>query len=190
MRVTGGELRGRRIRVPRGSTVRPTADRVREALFARLGDLTGAVVLDLFGGSGALGIEALSRGAERAVFIERSGVVAAVLHENLEDLGVQDRARLVRGEAAGVVRRLAAAGERFDLALVDPPYAEPETALRALRSLATSGILAPRATVVVEAPRRAAPPKVEGLEPVDERRYGDTVIYRFEASAAADEDTA
>jgi 16S rRNA (guanine966-N2)-methyltransferase len=163
---------------------------VREALFARLGDLSGAFVLDLFGGSGALGIEALSRGAARAVFVERSGVVAAVLRENLEDLGVQDRARVVRGEAAGVVRRLAATGERFDLALVDPPYAEPETALRALRSLATSGILAPRATVVVEAPRRAAPPQVEGLEPVDERRYGDTVIHRFEAAAAAaDEDT-
>ena len=183
MRVTGGDLRGRRIRVPRGSSVRPTADRVREALMARPGDLTGACVLDLFGGSGALGIEALSRGASRAVFIERAGHVAAMLRQNLDELGVLDRAHLVRGEAAGVVRRLAGAGERFDLALVDPPYAEPETALRALRALATSGILAPRATVVVEASRHAAPLRVEGLEPLDERRYGDTVIHRFEAAA-------
>ena len=185
MRVTGGELRGRRIRVPRGSSVRPTADRVRESLFARLGDLGGVRALDLFGGSGALGIEALSRGALRVVFVERAGPVAAMLRENLVELGVLDRAHVVRGDAAGVVRRLADAGERFDLALVDPPYAEPETALRALRALAASGILPPGATVVVEAPRRAEPPRVVGLEPVDERRYGDTVIHRFEASAAA-----
>ena len=185
MRVTGGDLRGRRIRVPRGSAVRPTADRVREALFARLGDLSGARVLDLFGGSGALGIEALSRGAARAVFVERAGPVAAVLRQNLDELDVLERARVVRGDAPGVVRRLADAGERFDLALVDPPYAEPETTLRALRALATSGILAPRATVVVEMSRHTVPPRVEGLEPVDERRYGDTVIHRFEAATEA-----
>ncbi len=180
MRVTGGELRGRRIRVPRSSAVRPTADRVREALFARLGDLEGVRALDLFGGSGALGIEALSRGAAYVVFVERSSPVAAVLHANLVEIDLLERARLVRGDAVGVVRRLAAAGERFDLALLDPPYAEPEIAERALRALATSGILAPRATVVVEASRRHAPQPVEGLVVVDERRYGDTVIHRFE----------
>jgi 16S rRNA (guanine966-N2)-methyltransferase len=201
LRVTGGDLRGRRIRVPGGSSVRPTADRVREALFARLGDLGGLRVLDLFGGSGALGIEARSRGAARVVFVERAGSVAALLRENLVDLGVLDRAQVVRGDATGVARRLARAGERFELALVDPPYAEAETALRALRALATSGILARGATVVVEASRRAPPPRVEGLEPLDERRYGDTVIHRFEATTsdppgsaagraeAADEDT-
>ena len=142
-------------------------------------------MLDLFGGSGALGIEALSRGAARAVFVERAGPVAAVLRANLDELAVLDRAHIVRGDASGVVRRLAAGGERFHLVLVDPPYAEVETTLRALRALATSGILAPRATVVVEASRHAAPPRVEGIEPVDERRYGDTVIHRFEAAAGA-----
>lgn len=186
MRVTGGELRGRRIRVPRSSGVRPTADRVREALFARLGDLEGVRALDLFGGSGALGIEALSRGAERVVFVERSAPVAAVLHANLVEVGMLARAHVVRGDAAGVVRRLAAAGERFDLALLDPPYGEPETANRALRALATSGILAPRATVVVEASRRHPPHSVEGLAVVDERRYGETVIHRFECTVAAE----
>jgi len=180
LRVTGGELRGRRIRVPRSSAVRPTADRVREALFARLGDLEGVLALDLFGGSGALGIEALSRGAARVVFVERSAPVAAVLHANLVEIGLLGRAQVVRGDAAGVVRRLAAANTRFDLALLDPPYGEPETANRALRALATSGILAPRATVVVEASRRHPPQPVEGLVVVDERRYGETVIHRFE----------
>mgnify|MGYP003492558922 FL=1 len=192
MRVTGGELRGRRIRVPPSSAVRPTSDRVREALFARLGDLDGVQALDLFAGSGALGIEALSRGASSAVFVERSVPVATVLQANLVELGVLDRAKVVRGEAAGVVRRLAASGERFHLALLDPPYAEVETTARALRALATSGILAHRATVVVEASRRHAPQLVEGLVLVDERRYGDTVIHRFEAASgtAGEEETA
>jgi 16S rRNA (guanine966-N2)-methyltransferase len=153
---------------------------VREALFARLGNLDGVRALDLFGGSGALGIEVLSRGASYVVFVERAVPVAAVLQANLVELGIKDRSQVVRGDAAGVLRRLAAAGERFDLALLDPPYGEPESANRALRALATSGILAPRATVVVEASRRHPPERVEELETVDERRYGDTVIHRLE----------
>lgn len=166
--------------MPRSSAVRPTADRVREALFARLGDLDGVRALDLFGGSGSLGIEALSRGASYVVFVERAVPVAAVLQANLDELGIADRSHVVRGDAAGVLRRLAAAGERFDLALLDPPYGEPESANRTLRALATSGILAPRATVVVEASRRHPPQQVEEFEALDERRYGDTVIHRFE----------
>jgi 16S rRNA (guanine966-N2)-methyltransferase len=124
----------------------------------------------------------------RAVFVERSAPVAAVLQANLSELGVLERAQVVRGEAVGVVRRLAAADERFHLALLDPPYAELETTARALRALATSGILAPRATVVVEASRRHAPQPVEGLVLVDERRYGDTVIHRFEHSPGTSAD--
>jgi pantetheine-phosphate adenylyltransferase len=170
--------------VPRGAAVRPTADRVREALFARLGDLSDARVLDLFAGSGALGIEALSRGAQSAVFVERAAAAAAVLQENLRALAVTGQATLVRAEAAAAVRRLAAAGARFDLVLVDPPYAADETCERALRALATSGILAPRATVLVEASRRNPPPPIAGLRAVDERRYGDTVLHRLEAEGA------
>ena len=180
MRVTGGELRGRRIRVPRSDAVRPTSDRVREALFARLGDLDGVHALDLFAGSGALGIEALSRGATRVVFVERSTPIVAVLQANLLELGVFERTQVLRGEATAVVRRLSTADGHFHLALLDPPYTEHETTTRALRALVTSGILAARATVVVEASRRHAPQAVEGLVRVDERRYGDTVIHRFE----------
>lgn len=187
MRVTGGELKGRRIRVPGGAAVRPTADRVRESLFARLGDLTDACVLDLFAGSGALGIEALSRGASHTVFVERSPTVAAVLRSNLDALGLADRTRIVRGDAPGAIRRMAQEGLHFDLALLDPPYAEPGAADRALRSLATSGILARRATVVVEASRRTAAPAVEGFVQVDERRYGDTVLHWLEPADPAGE---
>ena len=184
MRVTGGTMCGRRIRVPRGG-VRPTSDRVREALFARLEPLAGARVLDLFAGSGALGIEALSRGATSAVFVERAGPVAAVLRENLRSLALLAQAKLVRADASVAIRRLAADAARFDLVLVDPPYAERETCERALRGLATSGILAPGAVVLVEASRHAPPPDVAGLRKIDERRYGDTVLHRFAAEESA-----
>lgn len=180
MRVTGGNLRGRRIRVPPGAGVRPTSDRVRESLFGRLGDLDGVRVLDLFAGSGALGIEALSRGASEAVFVERSDAVAAVLRANLEGLGLGERAQLLRADAAAGVRRLARQEDRFELALLDPPYRDAAALEQALRALVSSGILAPRATVMVEASKHAPPMAVEGLTLVDERRYGDTVLHRFE----------
>jgi len=166
--------------------VRPTSDRVREALFARLGSLEGARVLDLFAGSGSLGIEALSRGADAVVFVERASAVAGVLHENLASLDLLDRSNVVRADAGTAIRRIAASGQRFDLVLVDPPYADAETRDRALRSLVTSGILAPHATVLVEASRRNPAPVTVGLRPIDERRYGDTVLHRFEADDAAE----
>jgi pantetheine-phosphate adenylyltransferase len=171
--------------------VRPTSDRVRESLFARLGDLAGANVLDLYAGSGALGIEALSRGAAALVCVERSPAAAAVLCDNLETLGVASRARLIRADVRAALRGLAAEPLRFDLVLVDPPYAEIESTRRTLRALATSGILAPRATVVVEASRRAPPPAadagLDGLVAVDERRYGDTVLYWLTPAAGGAE---
>jgi len=176
--VTGGRLGGRRIRVPPAG-VRPTADRVREALFARLGALEGCRVLDLYAGSGALGIEALSRGAACAVFVERSAGVLAVLRANLGSLALDAVARVERGDARAALRRLGRAGCRFDLVLLDPPYAESQELERALRALVTSGILAPGAMVVAETSRRPALPPIEGLEALDERRYGDTVIHRL-----------
>jgi pantetheine-phosphate adenylyltransferase len=187
VRVTGGELAGRRLRAPATRGVRPTSDRVREALFARLGCAESAGVLDLYAGSGSLGIEALSRGAGRAVFVERSAAVIATLRANLAALGLEPRTRVVRGDARAVLRRLAREGERFDLVLVDPPYTSGEAA-RALASLAGAGILAPGATLVVESSRRDELATPAGLVVLDERRYGDTKITRFaEATARAGE---
>lgn len=172
LRVTGGTLRGRRFQSP-GAPVRPTAERVREALFSRLGALDAVRVLDLYAGTGALGIEALSRGAASATFVERARPVLRVLRRNLAELGLEATSRVVPGDAPAAVARLAAQGERFHLVLVDPPYESAETE-RALRALVASGILVPEATVVVETSRRSDLPQVAGLTPQAERRYGDT----------------
>ncbi len=166
MRVVAGALRGRRIAAPPGRETRPTSDRVREALFAILGDLTGLRVLDLFAGSGALGIEALSRGAAVAVFVDRdTGPVRA----NLDALGLD--ADVHRRDALAYLRDTAA---RFDLAFLDPPYRE---AARLAPKLADTlpRVLAEDALVVSEADRRS-PLDLPGLRTLDERRYGDTLI--------------
>jgi 16S rRNA (guanine966-N2)-methyltransferase len=176
VRITGGRLSGRRLAVP-GGAVRPTADRVRESLFARLGDLAGKRVLDLFAGSGALGFEALSRGAASVVFVDRSHAVLATLRRNAEALGVADAVELRRGEAGAVLRRLAGTS-CFDLAFLDPPYMSDRLAT-ALRELAAGPLLAEGAVVVAESDRRHPPGSIEGLAAIDERRYGDTLITWF-----------
>jgi 16S rRNA (guanine(966)-N(2))-methyltransferase RsmD len=181
MRVIAGRFGGRRLADAPGVGVRPTAERVREALFSALGDLEGARVLDLYAGTGALGIEALSRGASAAVFVEQSRAALAVLRRNLETLELNARsgpARVIRGDACAVLRRLGRAGERFDLVLLDPPYASDQ-ALPALEGLVAAGLLAPEAEVVLEASRRHPVTPVAGLVLRDQRRYGDTLIARF-----------
>lgn len=185
MRITGGRFAGRRLRVPRGE-VRPTADRVRESLFARLGDLSGRHVLDLFAGSGALGFEALSRGAASVLFADRSPTVLATVAENAAALGVAEAVERRRGEALAVLRRLA--GRRFDLVFLDPPYAS-DALDAALHELAGSRLLASGALVVAETDRRHPPRPVAGLAAVDERRYGDTLVtWLVPAGPAAAED--
>lgn len=179
MRVIAGSAGGRRLEAPAGTAVRPTADRVREALFSSLGAaVAGATVLDLFAGSGALGIEALSRGAAHAVLVERDRRAAVAVARNLARTGLDGRATLVRTDATAYVRH--PRGGPFDIVLLDPPYEHPTPDLYALvTALAETGGLAPDATVVVERDRRdqtgdAEPPSLLGL---DRRRvYGDTVL--------------
>ncbi|MGE4607156.1 MAG: 16S rRNA (guanine(966)-N(2))-methyltransferase RsmD [Myxococcota bacterium] len=177
LRVTGGRLAGRRFRVP-PVDVRPTSDRVRESLFAQLGDLAGQYVLDLYSGSGALAIEAASRGAHSVVCVERAPRTLSCLRVNLASLELESMVRVVSGDVPRVLRRLARAKERFDLVLIDPPYGTEE-AQRALRALMGTTILAPQAVVVLERERRHPSPRVEGLVETGERRYGDTVIARY-----------
>jgi 16S rRNA (guanine(966)-N(2))-methyltransferase RsmD len=158
--------------------VRPTSDRVREALFAQLGALEDAHVLDLYAGTGALGIEALSRGASAAVFVERSPASLAVLRDNLGRLGLAAQSRIVRGDALAVVRRLGRSAERFDLILADPPYAL-EVGPALLGALRAARIVAPGGTVVIESSRRHPVRPVPGWRVVSDRRYGDTVLTRL-----------
>jgi 16S rRNA (guanine966-N2)-methyltransferase len=174
MRVIAGELGGRRLQAPRGTATRPTADRVREALFSMLGPLAQAKALDLFAGSGALGIEALSRGAERVVFVERDAAALRALQANLDALGLAPpRAQALRSEALAALRSARERKETYDLVFIDPPYSQARDWGPELSALLPA-LLGPGARVVVESDRREPMQMALGLE--RERRYGDTSI--------------
>lgn len=176
MRVVAGTARGLRLDVPPGRDVRPTADRVREALFSSLGErVRGARVLDLFGGSGALAIEALSRGAGSAVIVELARRAADAIAANLARTGLGGGARLIRGDALRAVPALAAEGLAFDLAFLDPPY-KGDLAARALAAVAEHGLLAAGGLAIVEHDRRARVDPPEGLVEASVRMYGDTAL--------------
>jgi 16S rRNA (guanine966-N2)-methyltransferase len=177
LRVIGGAAGGRRLVAPKGDA-RPTADRVKESLFAALGAarLDGAVVLDLYAGSGALGIEALSRGAARAVFVDNDRRAHDALRANLEATGFTERAQVRRMSASSFGRRADADGP-FDLVFVDPPYDLDTTELCAtLLALARSGCLTVDATVVVETRRTEPPVLPDGWAVGWTRVYGDTLL--------------
>lgn len=174
MRVIGGALGGRRLKAPRGRTTRPTAERVREAVFAMLGDVAGARVLDLFAGAGGMGIEALSRGAAQAVFVERDGQALRALTENLASLGLDPPRAQVRGaDVLVAVRTARRRAEAYDLVFIDPPYSRASDLGRELSMLLPS-VLEPEARIVVESDRRA-PLELEAVLE-RERTYGDTQI--------------
>jgi 16S rRNA (guanine(966)-N(2))-methyltransferase RsmD len=172
MRVIAGKWGGRRLHAPAGPATRPTSDRVREALFSILGDrVTGARVLDLFAGSGALGIEALSRGAAEATFVDSSPAAVRAVRANLRALATEGEVR--RADARTFLRAASDAGRHYDLVFLDPPYRLAERLAREL-SEALPAALAPGGLVISESDRRS----VLNLDmtPTEERRYGDTVI--------------
>jgi len=171
MRVIAGEYGGRTLDAPRGGATRPTSDRVREAVFSILGDVSGAVVLDLYAGSGALAIEALSRGAASATLVDSSPAAVASIRRNLGALGLEARVR--REDARAFLRAASRSAPQYDLVFLDPPYRH-SSELGAQLSAVLAPILAPGARVVAESDRRA-PLRLE-LPLLDERRYGDTLI--------------
>jgi 16S rRNA (guanine966-N2)-methyltransferase len=180
MRIVGGTRRGRRLLPPRSSATRPTADRVRETLFNVLGQqLAGGDVLDLYAGTGALGLEALSRGAERAVLVDAAAEAADLCQRNAAALAFEGQVDVLRLRAEKAVERLLREGRRFTLAFADPPYAARAGAwvVGAVAPLLTEG-----GTLVVEHDRREGLPETAGsLFRVDERRFGDTVVSLYRA---------
>jgi 16S rRNA (guanine966-N2)-methyltransferase len=174
MRVIAGSHRGRTLQAPRGRTTRPTSDRVREALFSILGEIGGVAVLDLFAGSGALAIEALSRGASNATLVDSSPGAIAAIRRNLDALGIN--AEVVRGDAVEWCEQAKRRARQYDLVFLDPPYRHG-SALGARLTAALAGVLAPEARVVAESDRRE--PLGLVLPLLDERRYGDTLIQIY-----------
>jgi 16S rRNA (guanine966-N2)-methyltransferase len=180
-RVIAGEAGGRRLAVPDGRDTRPTSDRAREGLFATItsiaGPLDGARVLDLYAGSGAVGLEALSRGAGHVLLVEQGARAVRVIRENIEAIGLPgavlaaDRVERVLGRGPD--------GDRYDIVFADPPYALADTAVeRVLSLLAGGGWLAPGALVIVERATRSGPVSwPDGFTPDRDRRYGEATFW-------------
>ena len=182
MRIIAGAYKGRRLVTPRGSVTRPTADQVRIALMDTLMPwLPGARLLDLYAGAGGVGLEALSRGAAQVTFVERDARAVTALRDNVAALGVAAAARVVRGDVAHAVARLARDGESFGLVFLDPPY-EADLTTPTLAALGDGAVLADGALVVAQHLTKRAPAEMIGvLRAFRARRFGETTLTFFRA---------
>ena len=180
MRIIGGTARGRKLKAPKGSTIRPTADRVREALFNILPrDLSGQRVLDLFAGSGSLSLEALSRGAASALLVDESVEAAGLIRRNLETLGFTDQARIWSQSVGKALSRLADEGAAYDAIFLDPPY-DHGWVDKVLAMISQRRVLHVGGIVVAEhSVRETVGERYGELARRDRRRYGDTVLSFF-----------
>lgn len=182
MRIVSGAHRGRAIVAPKGQATRPTSDRARQALFnilehaAFAPDLRGARVIDLYAGSGALGLEALSRGAEFCLFVETDAAARGAISENLETLSLFGKARVHRRDATALGLKPAGDGRPFDIAFLDPPYGQG-LGEKTLAELAAGGWLAPEALIVLERGSDEKDLAHPGFERLDERRYGAATLF-------------
>jgi 16S rRNA (guanine966-N2)-methyltransferase len=177
VRIVAGSHRGRRISAPPGDATRPTADRVREAVFSIVGPVEGLDVLDLFAGSGALGLEALSRGAASATLVERAPRAVACIRANVAGLGMEGRARVVPRDWRTALRAERSAGRAFGLCLLDPPYTLTDRVVTDLGDL-LAPVVAPPGIVVIEHSAASPTPEPTGLEIATriDRTYGDTAV--------------
>jgi 16S rRNA (guanine966-N2)-methyltransferase len=183
MRIIGGEARGRPVRLPGGCRIRPTADRVKKSLFDILHPVTGKSFLDLFAGTGNVGLESLSRGAHFAVFVERDVRLIEAIRKNLAQLGFCMRAEVVAADAFRGLGRLVQRKERFDIIFADPPYDEG-LAIETLKWFEKGDLLGEGGVVVLQHSMRET---LEGLQiramaVTDQRRYGDTMLTFFQGT--------
>jgi 16S rRNA (guanine966-N2)-methyltransferase len=182
LRIVSGEFRGKALVAPAGRATRPTSDRARQAIFNILEHaawskgVRDARVIDLFAGSGALGFEALSRGAAFCLFVETDEAARGAIRENVEAMALFGRTRVHRRDATQLGQRPGADGPAFDLAFLDPPYGKGLGDV-ALAKLAAGGWLAPGATAVFERGADEPAPEVAGFRPLDERRYGAARVW-------------
>jgi 16S rRNA (guanine(966)-N(2))-methyltransferase RsmD len=184
MRVIAGELGGRRLHAPRGDRTRPTSDRVREALFMALGPLDGVRVADLYAGSGALAIEALSRGAVRADLVETDRGARDAIARNVDELGLAEKVKVWPYRLPGALVRLADVLAECAVVFADPPYGGEE-ARATLAGLGREGVLRPGTRVVLETHGKDVVPEIAGrLRRERERRYGETVVHVYRAEGA------
>lgn len=178
VRVIAGALKSRVLRVPPGLATRPTGARIREAVFSILGDLDSLRVLDLYAGSGALGIEALSRGAALAVFVEQERAALDCIRKNVDTLALHGRARVLPARTEQALEKLR--GEpRFDLVFADPPWTDLDRAVKAMRKLPS--LLTEAGRLVFEHPHREFP-QVEGLSVYDQRSWGGTGVTFYQVA--------
>ncbi|MEW6516096.1 MAG: 16S rRNA (guanine(966)-N(2))-methyltransferase RsmD [candidate division FCPU426 bacterium] len=183
MRIIAGDFHGRRLKSPAGNRTRPTLSRVREALFNILAPhLLSARFLDLYAGAGTIGLEALSRGCSRAVFVEGDAHICRVLRDNVERLDPKgERAEVIQGDAVAVARRLGQRSERFHIIFLDPPYHRSETE-RWTMEKSLAGLLAPNGIAVLQHDRKwAAPEAWAGCRKYRSRDYGSTTLSFFQA---------
>ena len=184
MRISAGEHRGRRLQSPKGTKTRPTSDLLRQALFNVLGArIQGARVLDLFAGTGAIGLEALSRGAASVTVVEADRRAVASLQANLAALKLTERARVVVADVLPALTRLQAAGETFDCIFLDPPYAS-DLATRCIETLADGRLLSDNGALVTQAFHKTAlPERIGVLRRAWRRRYGESSLTLYTKEA-------
>ena len=186
MRVIAGSLRGRILTTPRGFDTRPTLDRVKEALFSILGSIDNLKVLDLYAGTGAFGIEALSRGAKQAVFVEKSRPALQCLRDNLSRLGLEGRSKVFAQFVERAQRNISISAP-FDLVFCDPPWTGIEAAWNFLANMQLASLLSPGGRLVLEHPAEAAvsPGRFSPLATTNVRAWGDSAVTILDRSGAA-----
>lgn len=184
VRIVAGEFKGRKLRVPQGRGIRPTSERARSGLFDWIGPgVQNGTVLDLYAGSGALGIEAISRGAARAIFVEKERQALKCLRENLKALELRRRCEVLAGDARAKLGELKRSGERFALILADPPY-QGEEWRRLTGEIELADLLEPDGQLIVEHSARSDPgPDPAGLFHRDRKLYGETAFECYQPSA-------
>ena len=181
MRIIAGRLRGRKIKAPKGLATRPVLARVREALFTILGDMNGLRFLDLYAGTGSIGIEALSRGAESAVFVEFGSVQCRVIRENLASF--EHNALVIRADVGRALKKLTRQGRTFDVVFADPPY-EQGLSQQTVRDVCSGELLGETGILAVTSRNsEELPEKVGAFELIDNRKYGDTKLSFYTNTA-------